>query len=224
MKKSLHLFLRYLIPLLFIPLIIFIGVNILEEKQYIFISVMITILAIVFFVSGIEKKKIGSRRMVIISIMIALSVVGRFIPFFQPIASITIITAIHLGAESGFLVGSLSAFVSNFYFGQGPWTPFQMLAWGLIGILASSISNHLIKHKYLLLIFGVITGIIYSFIMDIWTVMWFSNGLSLSLYVSAIITALPHTIMYSISNFLFLFICGEAFGKKLRRVKLLYGI
>ncbi len=156
--------------------------------------------------------------------MIALSVVGRFIPFFQPIASLTIITAIHLGAESGFLVGSLSAFISNFYFGQGPWTPFQMFSWGLIGIIASLLSKNLIKHKYLLMIFGVLSGILYSFIMDIWTVMWVSDEFSFSLYISAILTALPHTIMYSISNFLFLFLCGDSFGKKLQRVKLLYGI
>ena len=74
--------------------------------------------------------------MVIAAVITALCVVGRFIPFFKPIAALTIIAAVYLGGETGFMVGAMAALMSNFYFGQGPWTPFQMLAWGMIGLIA----------------------------------------------------------------------------------------
>ena len=84
-----------------------------------------------------------TRRYVIISIMIALSVVGRFIPFFKPVAALTIISGIYIGVDAGIMVGSFSILLSNFYFGQGPWTPFQMLAFGLVGLIAALLKEPL---------------------------------------------------------------------------------
>ena len=66
-------------------------------------------------------KEMTSRRMVLVAIMTALSIAGRFIPMFKPVTAISIITGAYLGGGSGFLVGALSALLSNFYFGQGPW-------------------------------------------------------------------------------------------------------
>ena len=114
-----------------------------------------------------EKKKTGTRRLVLCAVMIALSVVGRFIPLFKPITALTVITAVYIGAESGFFVGALSAVISNFFFGQGPWTPFQMFAWGMIGFVAGMIGEHMRGRRVLLVIYGVISGIVYSLVMDV---------------------------------------------------------
>ena len=114
--------------------------------------------------------------MVLVAVMTAISVLGRFIPFFKPITALTVITAMYLGGEAGFLVGSLSALLSNFYFGQGPWTAFQMLAWGLIGYVAGLIAESLKRNRALLLAYGVLSGIAFSLIMDVWTVLWYSAG------------------------------------------------
>ena len=79
--------------------------------------------------------------------MVALSVTGRFIPFFKPVTALTVLTAVYLGGEAGFLCGALSAVISNFWFGQGPWTPFQMLAWGMIGLFAGLLASPLKRSR-----------------------------------------------------------------------------
>lgn len=200
------------------------GTLVFDEKKHLFVSLFIALLTIILFVIGFEKKEIGTRRTVIVSIMTALSVAGRFIPFFKPVTALTVITAIYLGGEAGFAVGAFSALISNFYFGQGPWTPFQMLAWGLIGLAAGALAKPLKKSKLFLLIFGVLSGIAFSLIMDVWTVLWYNDGFDTALYLSAIITALPHTALYTVSNFLFLLCLSKPFGDKLQRIKIKYGV
>jgi len=223
-NNNMRRFLKIIIPLFLIPFVVIAGNFFIDEKKHLFVSLTVVFLAFVFFISGIERKNIGTRRLVIISVMTALCVIGRFIPFFQPITALTIITAIYLGGESGFMVGASAAFLSNFYFGQGPWTPFQMLSWGLIGLIAGYLEKMLFKNKVFLIIYGVLSGIVYSLIMDVWSSLWYNGMFDLSYYKASIITALPYTLIYSISNFLFLMFLSEPFGKKLLRIKIKYGI
>ena len=188
--------LRIVIPFILIPLVVLLGTVVFDEKQYLFISFAVALLAVALFIAGFERKITGTRRMVIVAVMIALSIVGRFIPFFKPITAITVMTAIYLGGESGFLVGSFSALLSNFYFGQGPWTPFQMLAWGLIGLFAGMLAKPLKTHRWLLVLYGVLAGMAYSLILDVWAVLWANNDFSWSLYGTAVVAALPHMIWF----------------------------
>ena len=216
--------LHFVIPFVLIPTAAILGTLVFDEKKHLFISLFIAILSVLLFITGFEKRVTGTRRMVIVAVMIALCIVGRFIPFFKPVTAITIITAIYLGGESGFLVGSLSALLSNFYFGQGPWTAFQMLAWGLIGLVAGFLSKPLQKSRAALLIYGVLSGIAFSFVMDIWTVLWYNDTFDPTLYLTAIVTALPHTVLYLVSNFVFLWFMAKPFGDKLNRIKIKYGV
>ncbi|MGM9663464.1 MAG: ECF transporter S component [Eubacteriales bacterium] len=213
-----------MIPFVLIPTVALLGTIAFDEKKHLFISFFVAILSVLLFITGFEKKTTGTRRMVIAAVMIALSVVGRFIPFFKPVTAITIITAMYLGSESGFLVGSLSALLSNFYFGQGPWTAFQMLAWGIVGLIAGFLSKPLRKSRTLLLFYGVFSGVAFSFIMDIWTVLWYNDTFDLTLYLTALGTALPHTVLYSVSNLIFLWFMAKPFGDKLSRIKIKYGV
>ncbi len=215
---------KILVPLLFIPGVIALGVFVFREKQYALISLAVAVLALALFIAGFERKKTGTRRLIIVAVMVALSVAGRFIPFFKPVTALTIITAMYLGGEAGFLVGTLSALVSNFYFGQGPWTPFQMFAWGLIGLVAGILSSPLKKSRVFLLIFGFISGMGYSLIMDVWTVLWYNGAFNPALYITALSTAVPYTLLYSVSNVIFLWLCARPFGEKLERVKIKYGV
>jgi len=223
-NSRIRLLIKIIVPFVVIPMIVFFGSNAFGAKKHLFLSFIVAVFALVLFLSGFERKKTGSRRLVIVAVMTALGIVGRFIPFFKPITALTIITAIYLGGEAGFLVGALSALLSNFYFGQGPWTPFQMLAWGMIGLIAGYLALPLKEHRISLVLYGVVSGALYSFIMDIWSVMWYNEGLSLSVYTAGIIAALPHTLLYMISNFLFLWFLAPPFGEKLERVKLKYGV
>ena len=215
---------KIIIPLAIIPAVTVCGSLVFDEQKHIFVSLMVAFFSLVLFITGFEKKVTGTRRMVLVAVMTAISVLGRFIPFFKPITAITVITAMYLGGEAGFLVGSLSALLSNFYFGQGPWTAFQMLAWGLIGFFAGLIAETLKKNRGLLLLYGVLSGIIFSFIMDVWTVLWYNAGFDVELYLLSIEAAVPHTILYAVSNFIFLFVLAKPFGDKLERIKIKYGV
>jgi len=206
------------------PLAIIIGVTLLEQKNYALVATVVAILSLLLFAAGYEKKKTGSRRMVIVAVMIALSVAGRFIPLFKPVTALTVITAVWLGGEAGFLVGAMSALISNFYFGQGPWTPFQMFVCGLIGLLAGALSAPLKKSRLLMVLYGFVSGIAYSLIMDIWTVLWYNSGFSAELYLAALLSATPHTALYAVSNVIFLWLLAKPFGEKLERVKVKYGV
>ena len=94
----------------------------------------------------------------------------------------------------------------------------------MIGLIAGLLSKPLKKSRTLLLIFGVLSGIVFSVVMDIWTVLLYNDGFDIRLYLSALMTALPHTVLYSVSNFLFLLILAKPFGEKLERIRIKYGL
>ena len=223
-NENLRRLLRVAIPYLAVPGLVLLGALVFDEKRHLIVSFWVAVLALLLFAAGFDRKQIGARRLVIVSVMTALSIVGRLIPVFKPIAALTILTAMYLGSESGFLVGAMSALVSNFYFGQGPWTPFQMLAWGLIGLVAGYLARPLKKSRAFLLIYGLLSGVFFSFVMDIWTVLWYNGTFSPALWVSAVAAAVPHTIMYSVSNILFLWFLAKPIGEKLERVRVKYGV
>lgn len=226
--------LSFFIPLCLFPALVAFGVCFLGDRKYVFISLMGAVLTLVLFFCGISgktdiagadyiRRRIASRRLVLTALLTALTAIGRLIPFFKPITAITTLTALYLGRESGFFVGAMAALFSNFFFGQGPWTPFQMLAWGLIGYFAGCIAPMLRKHPAALYGYGVLSGVFFSLLMDVWTVLW-SGGFSLPLYLAAIVTAIPHTILYAVSNVLFLFWFRKPFAEKLTRIRQKYGI
>ncbi len=223
-NKQIRDVLRIVLPFIVMPGLVLLSALVFSGKQHLIVSIGMACMALIFFLTGFEKRKTGGRRMVIVSVMTALCIVGRFIPLFKPITALTIITAMYLGGEAGFLTGALSAALSNFYFGQGPWTPFQMLAWGFIGLIAGWMANPLKKHRVLLLIFGVVAGAAYSLVMDVWNVLWYGGGFDWTLYAASAATALPHTILYAVSNFAFLFFLAKPFGEKMARVKVKYGV
>jgi len=224
MEPRLRAALRILIPFVLIPSLVAVSAVAFSGQRYLIISLGIAILALLLFMAGVERRNIGSRRMVITAIMIALAVFGRFIPIFKPMTAIVVLAGIYLGAQAGFLTGAMSVLLSNIYFGQGPWTPFQMLGLGLIGLFAGYLSKWLMQNKILLVVYGVISGITYSFIMDIWTVLWYSGGFELGLYGTAIISALPFTALYAVSNAVFLLLLSKPIGNKLNRIIIKYGV
>ncbi len=223
-SKGLRDALRVALPFIAMPVTVLLGALVLPRKAHLLVSLGMACMALLFFLTGFERKKTGGRRMVIVSVMAALCIVGRFIPFFKPITALTVITAMYLGGEAGFLTGALAAALSNFYFGQGPWTPFQMLAWGFIGLVAGWLAAPLKKHRWLLLGYGVAAGAVFSLVMDVWNVLWVGEGFSWTLYLAAVTAAMPHTLLYAVSNFLFLYFLASPFGQKMERVKVKYGV
>lgn len=216
--------LSVLIPALLIPAVILAGALFLDSSAYLLVSVAVALLSLLLLIAGFEQKQLGTRRTVLVSVMVALCLVGRLIPFFKPVSAICVLCAVYLGPQAGFYTGALSALLSNFIFGQGPWTPFQMLAWGLIGLFAGLLSAPLQKSRALLLLYGALSGVLFSIVMDVWSVLWATGGITPAAYFAAFVTALPHTALYTASNLLFLFLCSKPIGDKLQRIKIKYGV
>ncbi len=211
-----------------IPIIVVAGAVIFKEKYYAWLSLSVAILSCLPLFYTFERKESASKELAVLAVLVAISTIGRFVfawlPGFKPVTAITIIAAIWLGKEAGFVIGSLSAVVSNFYFGQGPWTPFQMFAWGMLGFLAGLLSKTLRKNATILCVFGALAGILYSLTLDIWTTIWAEGTFSLSRFIAAVATSLPTTVEYAVSNIIFLLILAKPIGEKLRRIKTKYGM
>ena len=136
MKKS-TLFALIVIFLL-IPATLFLGTR-MTGRAYYLTSTLIIIETMLPFFFAFETRKPQARELVTIAVMCALAVASRVvvqIPAFKPTLGVIMIAGIALGMEAGFLTGAVSAFASNFFFGQGPWTPCQMMAYGIAGFLA----------------------------------------------------------------------------------------
>ena len=136
MKKS-HLT-ALLVCLVLIPLTLLLGKYLPGRKYYITTTLIILELMIPFFLS-FEGRKPQARELVILAVLCALAIAGRVvfpIPHFKAVFAIIIIAAIAFGPEAGFMVGAITAFASNFFYGQGPFTPWQMFAYGTGGMLA----------------------------------------------------------------------------------------
>lgn len=221
-------YLPYGIILILIPLILVSGTFLFSEKSYSVVSVMLAILACIPFFISFESKKNATRKLVLIAVMIALSVAGRFIfapiPFFKPITAMVIISAVYLGKDAGFLVGAMTAVISNIYFGQGPWTPFQMFGWGITGFFAGVLSNQILRSKLIMIIYAIISGLTYSFILDFWTTVWTDGTFNISRFIAITATSLPVTLVYAVSNIIFLLLLFKPIGKKIIRVKVKYGL
>ncbi len=211
--------------LLFLIILTLLSAVLFKGHYYTLISVVFAVASFVFFFHSFERKDLNTRYTAVLAVMTALSVVGRFIfapiPAFKPVTAIVILTGIYLSAEGGFLTGALTALISNMYFGHGAWTPFQMLAWGSIGLFAGLFSKQMRKYPVLILIYGGLSGVFYSLIMDVWTVLWYDSSFNISMYKAAIISAVPYTLIYSVSNIIFLLIIGKGFGRKLDRAVIL---
>lgn len=218
----------YAVILILIPLILILGGTVFKSKQYSFVTLFVTALSIVPFFLHFENKDRGTIKIVLIAVLTALNVIGRFVfaavPSFKPVTALTVIAAMELGGESGFMIGSLTAVISNFYFMQGPWTPFQMFSWGILGFIAGIFSGILKRNKIILLLFGAIAGVLYSLIMDVYSVLWMDNAFNLPRFLTFVASSMPVTIIYVISNVIFLLLLADPIGKKLSRIKIKYGI
>lgn len=113
--------------------------------NYYLVCVLIIAAAMVPFFVSIERERPTARQVVLLAVLVALAVASRaifaWVPHFKPMAAVVMLAGIALGAREGFLAGALAAFASGFLFGQGPWTPFQMFAFGAAGLVFGVLAN-----------------------------------------------------------------------------------
>ena len=220
-----------LLILFLIPLTIFIGIYYLGDKKYYFISLLIILETMIPFGFAFENRKPKARELVIISALCAIGVAGRtaffMLPQFKPVAAIVIISGVALGGETGFLVGAITAFVSNFFFGQGPWTPWQMFSFGIIGFLAGIMFQKSIlrKTKTDMCVFGFLaTFVIYGGIMNPASVIMWQSNININMVLSSYVMGMPFDFIHAVSTVFFLFFAAEPMLEKLERIKIKYGL
>lgn len=222
-----------------IPLVIFFGIFFLNDRSNSFIALCIIGLAMIPFAMVFEDRKPQAREILLIAVMAAIAVVGRMaffmLPQFKPTTAIVIIAGVGLGAEAGFLTGAVAGFVSNFFFGQGPWTPWQMFAFGIIGFLAGLIFSKSKKrqtgrgaeqlHRLALCIYGgFATFVIYGFLLDSASVTMVTEGFSWKVFFANYISGLPFNMIHGVSTMVFLFFLAVPMERKLDRIRRKYGI
>ncbi len=134
-----------LLILVLIPLTIWVGVSYWGDRKYLFISLLIIFYSFIPFVLSFENRKPEARELVLIAAMAAIAACGNLAFFmitpFQAGGALIIIAGICLGPEQGFLTGAMARLIVNFFAGQGPWTPWQMFCWGLLGFLGGICFN-----------------------------------------------------------------------------------
>lgn len=216
-----------LISLILMVISIAIGV-ITGNRYYYVVSIILMILSMILVIKS-TGRKLKVREIVLIASLIAIAVIGRtafyWLPQFKPVTAIVIIAGITLGAESGMLVGMLSAFVSNFIFSQGPWTPFQMFAWGLIGLISGYIFYNRSINKYKLMIFGfLITFILYGAILNFSSALMYATDLNFKIVVSYIVSGVPFDLIHAVSTAIFLYIITNPMVQKIERLKVKYNL
>ena len=135
-----------LIILIAMPLTLLAGSFLMDQANYMLISLLVIIYTMIPFFMIFEKRRPKAREIVLIAMMTAITTVTHM--FFNMTLSVieigtamVVIAGISMGPEAGFLVGALARFVCNFFLSQGPWTPWQMFCWGLLGFIAGFAFN-----------------------------------------------------------------------------------
>ena len=151
-----------LIIFILIPATIAAGCIFLDNERYMVISLALLIYTMIPFFMVFEKRKPKAREIVLIAMMAAITVCAQlFFHMVLPLqigTALIIVSGISLGPEAGFLIGAVARFICNFYMGQGPWTPWQMFCWGLLGFLAGLAFNKVELDKLKSRDFKVVLG------------------------------------------------------------------
>ncbi len=217
--------------LFLIPVTIYLGINVLEDKNFYFTCLFIILEAMLPFALMFEGRRPHSGELVIISVLCAIAVAGRVVfmplPQFKPVLAVVIISGLCFGGETGFLVGSISAFVSNFYFSQGPWTPWQMFAFGIIGFLAGTLFKKgiLRRNKTEICIFGFFsTLVVCGILLNIGMLIISQSEITLGMILAKIVLGFPMDLTHGISTAFFLWFALEPMVDKLERIKIKYGM
>ena len=201
-----------------------------KSINYYISSIVVLVLSMLPLFAAFEAKSLTARDLTLSATLIALAVVGRaafyLIPQVKPIAAIVIASAVCLGSQRGYIIGAFSAFVSNFIFGQGIWTPFQMVALGTVGLLAGLVFQRLKVNRYTLSVVGFfLASFVYGIIVDMSTVLSvYGNNITLKGALSVYASGAVFNLVFGVSTAVFLFLFGMPFITKIERISTKYAI
>lgn len=200
---------------------------IFSSKNYLLFSFGFLVLTLGIYFWRFEKAQHNSREVVFIAIVCALAVVGRIIfaalPAVKPELFILIMGAIVSGPETGFLMGTIIALTSNMYFGQGVWTPWQMFALGVIGLISGLMLNKKTP-TWILTVWGFVSAFVMGWIMDIYYILGFVDPITIKSVLTALAASFYFDVVHAIFTAVLLLLVGKRWIKIFSNYKQKYDL
>ena len=195
-----------------------------------FLSFILLILIIGIMFAKFEESEISSKEVALIGILGAITAASRIpfaaLPNIKPCTFLIIVSGLVFGALAGAMVGSMTAGVSNLFFGQGPWTAWEMVAWAMVGMVAGYLGKRMkgITVRDIILL-GIVLGMAYNTLMDFssWITFYKSDP---NLFVPTFVAGLPFGALHVFGNVVFAVILGKPvltmFQRFQRRTRIYY--
>lgn len=212
-----------------LPPLLLVYLTLTEAAYTAVLSCLILGIALVPFFAGFENSRPRPRDMVPIAVLSAIAALGRTIfatiPSFNPVSAVVMIAGMQFGAQAGFLTGALSALASNMMLGQGPWTPWQMYAWGMLGFVAGLFEKKgLFRKRMILYGYGFVSGILFGWFMNLWYLIGYVKPITWAAVITSCISSAAMDVTHGGSTVLFLLLLEKTWSRKLKRLKKKYGI
>ena len=225
-----HIWQKLEIPALIIAPLSLLSAAFMQVDQSAILTMIVVLLCVFVCFASFESSRPQLRQIMPTVVLAALAVVGRLvfaaIPNVQPVGAITIMAGIIFGRRSGFMVGALTMLLSNFFLGQGPWTPWQMYGFGLMGYLAGVLGDHgAFERKPILYGYGLIAPIVeYGFLLNSWYIIGYVHPITWQSATLAYAAGFPLDLANGISTVIFLLVLYAPWRKKLERIKRKYDL
>ena len=196
------------------------------------VAVSVVFAAIIGCERASKRHAAGQRTFILVSLastvamMLDKSFAGTSMPLISAaaVSAIAIIAGATLGRRNGVMVGALAALTSNFFFGQGMWTPWQMFAMGLLGFFAGIIFSKK-RNTLALCIYSFLSVlVIYGGIMNISSVLTYTTDINLQTITAYIVSGIPFDLIHAVSTVIFVLITGDALLKKCCRLRVKFGL
>lgn len=196
---------------------------------------VVTVVLALFF-AGYEAGRPALRQIMPTLVLSALAAAGRIlfaaVPDFKPVSAIAIIAGATLGRRSGFMVGALAALASNFFFGQGMWSPWQMYAWGMVGYLGGVLASAGVfdnratgKPRMVALVTcGLASGALYGVIINAYGVLGFVRPFTWPGALAYVAASLPFDVIHGVATAVFLAVLYGPWTRRINRVVRKYGL
>jgi prenyltransferase beta subunit len=172
-----------------------------------------------------ERDRPSARLVALVATLAALAVVGRLafaaVPNVKPTTDIVLFAGYALGAVPGFAVGAVTAVVSNVFLSQGPWTPWQMVGWGAVGVGGALLARALRDRepgRLLLAAICGLAGLAFGAWMDLYQLTLAAHQ-DLDTYLAISASSLPYNVAHAIGNVVFCLLIGPVFIRALRRYR-----
>lgn len=223
------------VPLLIAVPMAMVAAVVLGIAQSALLMLAVVALVLVLFFAGYEASRPALRQIMPALVLAALAAAGRIlfapVPDFKPVSAIAIIAGAALGPRSGFMVGALAALTSNFFFGQGMWTPWQMYAWGLVGYLGGVLARAGAfqradgsVRRAPLLAYGFCSALVYGAVINAYDIVGFVQPFTWAGAVARIAAALPFDLMHGFATMVFLAALYRPWVRRIARVARKYDL